>query len=300
MDGGARKIRMASGTALPDLARALDVDLEDDVATAVELRLDERPRRAVPRAVERPGATRGARLADHPVERRLRDEPVVDARRPPRRAGPRRDRDRTATSRGIARRGAIARRSPSRPPRAGDDDQPPGETADAATSCRTSRAASRAASLPRPRTRRVAEMSSSSMIFCARTLPTPGRDSSTVDTFILPTVSSPSAAPARPRAFASRTSAHALISARFFRASAALARASARCSGVRSEGPWTRSFARGRCQEPGEYTQRRDRDTTRIPACQDLRFRAHAAAARIPRATPTGSSAAVIGRPTTR
>ena len=29
------------------------------------------------------------------------------------------------------------------------------------------------------------------MIFCARTFPTPGSDSSTLETFILPTVSSP-------------------------------------------------------------------------------------------------------------
>src|SRR5206468_7142909 len=38
---------------------------------------------------------------------------------------------------------------------------------------------------PRPRTRRVAEMSSCSISLRAFTLPTPGSDSSTVDTFIL-------------------------------------------------------------------------------------------------------------------
>src|SRR3954454_1160099 len=86
--------------------------------------------------------------------------------------------------------------------------------------------------LPNPRTRRVAEMSSSSMIFCARTLPTPGNDSSTVETFILPRVSSLSAFLSTSASVRLPDLSSPLTSARFLRAAAAFFNASARCSGV--------------------------------------------------------------------
>src|SRR3954454_10935100 len=86
--------------------------------------------------------------------------------------------------------------------------------------------------LPNPRTRRVAEMSSSSMIFWARTLPTPGSDSSTVETFILPSVSSLSAFLSTSASVRLPDLSSPLTSARFLRAAAAFFSASARCSGV--------------------------------------------------------------------
>lgn len=71
------------------------------------------------------------------------------------------------------------------------------------------------------------------MSFWARTLPTPGSDSRTADTFIFPTVSSVDRISTSPNVrFPDFSS--PLSSARFFRASAAFARACARCSGVRT------------------------------------------------------------------
>ena len=83
---------------------------------------------------------------------------------------------------------------------------------------------------PRPCTRRLSAMPMSSMILRALTLPTPGSDSSRDTTFSLPTVESVDAS-----ASASETEpilSWFLSSARAARASAALARAFARCSGV--------------------------------------------------------------------
>src|SRR5690606_8802362 len=86
---------------------------------------------------------------------------------------------------------------------------------------------------PRPRTRRDSAMLSRSMICLARTLPTPGSDSSRAETFILPMTSSvwPSASTSdreTPPCFR-----RFLTSARSFLALAAFSRAAARCSGVR-------------------------------------------------------------------
>src|SRR5690606_20333727 len=86
---------------------------------------------------------------------------------------------------------------------------------------------------PRPRIRRDSAMLSRSMICLARTLPTPGSDSSRAETFILPMTSlvwpslrtSVSEIPPCLR--------RCLTSARSFLAFAAFSRAAARCSGVR-------------------------------------------------------------------
>src|SRR5699024_6139716 len=89
---------------------------------------------------------------------------------------------------------------------------------------------------PRPRILREGEMPISSMICCALTLPTPGSASSRAETRSRPTTSLVSASvrtflissPRWPALSLSR----ALMAARSRRASAALFRASARCSGV--------------------------------------------------------------------
>ncbi len=86
---------------------------------------------------------------------------------------------------------------------------------------------------PSPRTRRDSAIPSRSIICLARTLPTPGIDSRSADTFILPTTSSvwPSLRTCG-RLVAACLSLF-LISARSLRALAAFSRAAARCSGVR-------------------------------------------------------------------
>ena len=85
---------------------------------------------------------------------------------------------------------------------------------------------------PSPRTRRDSEIPTSSMICRARTRPTPGRDSSRAETFILPMISlslpSWMTSAREPCEYFSRF----LAAARSRRARAAFARAAARCSGV--------------------------------------------------------------------
>lgn len=84
--------------------------------------------------------------------------------------------------------------------------------------------------MPRPRTRRLSEISSSSRTFWARTLPMSGSDSMRVRTGILRTASEPlastSASDSLPCLSASLTSARSL------RAAAAFSRAARRCSGL--------------------------------------------------------------------
>src|SRR3954467_10712902 len=131
--------------------------------------------------------------------------------------------------------------------------------------------------LPNPRTRRVAEMSSSSMIFWARTLPTPGSDSSTVDTFILPSVSSLSAFLSTSASVRLPDLSSPLTSARFLRAAAAFFSASARCSGV-SVGSAMNDLLRCRGtvrERRGVYARGLRRD--KRSGCRDLHVSSHVA-----------------------
>src|SRR5438132_12041351 len=86
---------------------------------------------------------------------------------------------------------------------------------------------------PRPRMRRDVETSSFSMIFLARTLPTPGRASRTADTFIFPTVLSVGCCRICVRVNVPFLSC-CFTSARARRASAAFSRAIFRCSSVKT------------------------------------------------------------------
>ena len=87
---------------------------------------------------------------------------------------------------------------------------------------------------PSPRTRRVGEISRRSMIFAARALPTPGRDSRTAETRILPITSSVSPCLRTSLTVAPLLLSRSRSSARALRAAAAFSSAAARCSGVRS------------------------------------------------------------------
>ena len=81
-------------------------------------------------------------------------------------------------------------------------------------------------------TLRLAEIPIFSMIRCARTLPTPGIDSSRADTFILPTTSSVCPSLRTAGRVVEPCLSRFLTSARSLRALAAFSRAAARCSGV--------------------------------------------------------------------
>src|SRR5580704_16145978 len=124
---------------------------------------------------------------------------------------------------------------------------------------------------PRPRTRRDSAMPSRSIICMARTLPTPGMDWSSADTFIFPMTSSvwPSlrtwgrvVEPCLSRFF---------TSARSLRALAAFSRAAARCSGV-SGGRATRGHLGFRIEkvaprgETSEFSPHRQREPPFAPA----------------------------------
>src|ERR1017187_8493409 len=84
---------------------------------------------------------------------------------------------------------------------------------------------------PSPRTRRDSAMPSRSMICLARTLPTPGMDSSNAETFILPTMSSVWPSLRTAGRVVEPCLSRFLTSARSLRALAAFSRAADRCSG---------------------------------------------------------------------
>ena len=248
--------------------------------------------------------SRSSSVLDHPVELRFGDEEVV-ARRRPRRADAHGSSRRwnSASPSGSRTAGAVRRRFPSRPRRG-----PRGRSAcrvahgQAVTSCRTSSSSISRCLAPRPRTRRLAEMSSSSMIFWARTLPTPGSDSSTFDTFILPTMSScpPLDSIVLQRSLAGLQLALQLRA--LLPRLGGLLEGFGRCSGVRSGSAMTLLCVRGTVAENAASIRTAPRrDTTRISrACGFSR------AARVTRwlATTRGDpdrigAHAVIGRPTT-
>src|SRR5918996_1379491 len=231
----------------PDGGGALDVDLQQDVAPQPESLLDGLGGRAVP-LLEHLGPFQQVASLDHGLEPVPGDEAVVDplglaGARIPRGHG---DREEQV--------GTAAQQSPDHGPlphprRAGDHEEPAGTLGEAVRGVRGGPAyflanSPRSASFcfaPRPRTRRLVEMSSRSMSFRARTFPTPGSASSTAETFILATMLSSRmlrtsrrlVCPALSRSFSS---------ARFLRASAALARASRRCSSVRVGSGMVSSF----------------------------------------------------------
>src|SRR6476646_3883030 len=223
--------RLGHGPA--DLPGALQVDLEQGRPPGVQGFLDGPARRAVLGAPVHHRPLQELPRRAHPLELGVVDEVVVDALdlTGPRVAGGRRHRQphlrEVLTD--VCRDGPLAHGG-----RTGQDDEPAlvrGHGGrDQACSNRASSAAIWLA--PRPRTRRLSEMPTSSMIWRARTRPTPGMDSSSAETFILPTMSSflPSAmtSDSEPWAYLRRF----LTAARSRRALAAFSRASARCSGV--------------------------------------------------------------------
>src|SRR5208282_2073569 len=87
--------------------------------------------------------------------------------------------------------------------------------------------------VPSPRTRRDSAMPSLSMICFARTLPTPGRDSSRAETFILPITSSVAPSLMTSDKLVAPRLRRFFTSARSLRALAAFSSAAARSSGVR-------------------------------------------------------------------
>ena len=187
---------------------------------AVELRVRRGARACRSGAPKTSAHSSSSPAVDHPVELARRRRSVVDAvdLAGPRRTGGGGDGEHAASgSRAGAPRTTVPLPTPEGPAMT---KSLPRRVASAALLLRTSSSSCSRCLAPRPRTRRLAEMSSSSMIFCARTLPTPGSDSSTVDTFILPTVSSPDLAST---SFSERLPdfSSPLSSARFLRASAA-------------------------------------------------------------------------------
>src|SRR5690606_10150741 len=123
------------------------------------------------------------------------------------------------------------------PGRTGDDSEPvPGLTRHRLTGALHSplNSASRALRCrsPSPRSRRLAAISSFSMVAWARTLPTPGRASSSAETFILPRTSSLSACLSTSARVVPPRFSRSLSSARARRAAAAFSKAAARCSSV--------------------------------------------------------------------
>ena len=224
---------------LPDLQRALDVDLEQDVVARGQVLLDRAPGRALEVAVDL--------------------EPLEEARR--RRAAPR--------TRPGSRSGSRARRPPPGGParvvyetdtqRSGivlaepsddgalADPRGPGERRGArdcggevaVRRCGRSwggRAAPSRWLRPRPRSRRLSLMSSSSMMRRACTLPTPGSDSSTLTTLSLASVSSRVPWSNSSPRLSDPALSFAFTSARVRRASAAFSSAAWRCSAVSAGG----------------------------------------------------------------
>src|ERR671919_1810808 len=170
-----------------DAGRALDVELEEDVAADVPLPGHLLGGSSVP-LPEDLGPLQEGVAADQRVELTLGDESVLDPL-------------------GLAGAGlpggvgdgehqvrASLQETPndgplSHPGGAGDDEEP--AAADGRYFFANSAARATFCFAPSPRTRRLEEMSSRSMIFLARTFPTPGSDSRTAETFIFPTTPSP-------------------------------------------------------------------------------------------------------------
>ena len=176
------------GLAVDDLLGALDVDLEHHVAVAGRRR-GTACRRGC-RGTRRTRGTRRRRCGP----RTWRGRRTCRRRRPRRAGGRGWSTTGSATGAGRARRGAST--TVPLP-------TPPGPEMTMITVRRRRQASHGSAGegleqrarcwSPRPRTRRVSLMPISSMVRRALTLPTPGSDSSTATTFILPTMSSPSA-----------------------------------------------------------------------------------------------------------
>src|SRR4029077_298692 len=178
------------GHARPHLLGPLHVDLQDDVAPLGEQLFHRSARRSGPVADDLRPFQEGS-VRDHPVEHGIRDEVVVDAFELARPRRPGRDGDGKRRPIRYPGEQPLDHGALPHPGGAGDDDQR-ASTHEAKPRYflpNLSRRSSRCFE-PSPRTRRLAEMSNSSMIFCARTLPTPGSDSRTVETFILPKVPS--------------------------------------------------------------------------------------------------------------
>src|SRR6478609_237193 len=232
----------------PDLARALQVDLQQRGLPGGQPLLDGPPGGAVavPAVHHRP--LEQLAPGDHAVELLGRHEVVVQAVDLARPRGPGRGRhgepDLRVPRPEVGGHGALADGG-----RSGEDGQP-GARRRHTVWCSWSCAALGPGSVgptghpnrstsaftwcgPRPRTRRVSEIPISEMIWRALTLPTPGRDSSRASTLSLPMVSSfwPWAitSDSVPCEYFSRF----LTSARAWRAAAAFSSAAARCSGVR-------------------------------------------------------------------
>src|SRR3990170_2974080 len=256
------------GHLLAHLVCPLDVDLEHDVVATLQCVLRRTHRRSVPVAedlgpLEEPALTRHLRepvVGDEDVV-----HPVLFVR--------------TWWTGGRGDRHAQAREAfqqvpddgPFADPRGTGDDEEPAARFDRGYFLANSASSASRCFAPRPRTRRLAEMSNFSMIFVAGTFPTPGSDSSTVDTFIFPTVLS---SVLESRSFKERLPdfSSPFSSARLRRASAAFARACLRCSSVRIGRGMRRSFVVGG-RKRREYSAGLVEAATRIQACH-LRFSA--------------------------
>src|SRR6476619_4571595 len=181
--GGREEDEEGVGHGLADLAGALEVDLEQGHPPGGQRLLDGPARRAVTGHAVHDGRLEQLPCLHHPLEIGVVDEAVVHtiglARA--RCSGGHRDREphlREVVA-DVGGDGALADGG-----RPGEDDE--AVRAAHAWSKRDSRA--EIWFWPSPRTRLLSEMPTSCMIWRARTRPTPGSDSSSAETFILPTM----------------------------------------------------------------------------------------------------------------
>src|SRR5690606_27955910 len=198
-----------------------------------QLLLDGTPGRAVPVLPVDDGPLEELVVGDHPVELVVRDEVVVDAVDlvRARRAGGGGDRQphlRVAAA-DVGGDGALADGGG-----AGEDGEPGRDGGRAGRHGRPNRTTRAVNWLgPSPRTRRDSEIPISAMMLRLLTFPTPGSDSRSSTTRILPSASSSAASSITWERDVWEYFRRFFTSARRFRAAAALASAAARCSGGR-------------------------------------------------------------------
>ena len=242
-DGGARNTSRASGRGPPDLPRSGHVDLQQAGHARLELFLQRRARRAIPVAGE-PRPLQQCPAGDQTVELAVVDKVIFAAvyfpgprptcrnrhGNPDARANPAEFGD----DRALPDPGGPGEHGQSRMHRGRDRGFAwiwlrPVAPFSSANSCSS---ADRWL-VPSPRTRRDSAMPSLSMICFARTLPTPGRDSSRAETFILPITSSVAPSLMTSDKVVAPRLRRFFTSARSLRARAAFSSAAARSSGVR-------------------------------------------------------------------
>src|SRR5690625_3294520 len=216
-----------------DLARSLEVDLQQRRCPGAQLILHRTAGRPVPVLAVDHGPLQELAVGDHPVELGVGDEVVVHAvdlvGTGTAGGGGDREPHLGVTAADVGGDGALADGGGP-----GEDGQPCLGSGRGGRHGHPNRSTRDSTWLwPSPRTRRDSEIPTSAMMFRLLTFPTPGSDSRSSTTRILPKASSPLASSMTLDSVVCEYFRRFFTSARRFRAAAALASAAARCSGVR-------------------------------------------------------------------